>query len=212
MFGRRNGGGLCVLPREVPPPAIDLEPEAGPEGRTRLASAVLAGGCFWCTEAVFKAVEGVHQVVPGYAGGTAETANYPTVCSGLTGHAEAIRIDYDPARASYGQLLQLFFAVAHDPTQLDRQGNDIGPQYRSAIFCADAREQEVAAAYIRQLNDAGVFNDPIVTRLEPLEAFYEAEEVHHDYAARNPNQPYIAHISMPKVEKLQQNFARWLKR
>lgn len=207
MFGRRDGGGLCVLPREVPPPAIDLAPEG--QG---LASAVLAGGCFWCTEAVFKAVDGVRQVVPGYAGGTAETADYHTVCSGLTGHAEAIRIDYDPVRVSYGRLLQLFFAVAHDPTQRDRQGNDIGPQYRSAIFCADEREEEVAAAYIRQLDQAGVYEGPIVTRLEPLEAFYEAEEYHHDYAARNPNQPYIAHISMPKVDKLQQNFARWMKR
>lgn len=207
MFGRRDGGGLCVLPREVPPPAIDLAPEG--QG---LASAVLAGGCFWCTEAVFKAVDGVRQVVPGYAGGTAETADYHTVCSGMTGHAEAIRIDYDPARVSYGRLLQLFFAVAHDPTQRDRQGNDIGPQYRSAIFCADEREKEVAAAYVRQLDQAGVYEGPIVTRLEPLEAFYEAEEYHHDYAARNPNQPYIAHISMPKVDKLQQNFARWMKR
>lgn len=205
MFGRGESSGLCVLPSEVPPPELDWSPDA------KLASAVLAGGCFWCTEAVFKRLDGVIDVKPGYAGGTAETADYQAVCSGRTGHAEAIRVDYDPSRISYGRLLQVFFSVAHDPTQLNRQGNDVGSQYRSAIFWAGDREMEVAAAYIRQLNEAGVFDGQIATRLEPLEAFYEAEGYHHDYAERNPQQPYIAHISMPKVKKLQQSFADWLK-
>ncbi|MFC3227873.1 peptide-methionine (S)-S-oxide reductase MsrA [Marinibaculum pumilum] len=205
MFGRGESGGLCVLPHEVPAPEMDWAPDA------KLASAVLAGGCFWCTEAVFKRLDGVIDVKPGYAGGTAETADYQTVCSGRTGHAEAIRVDYDPTRISYGRLLQVFFSVAHDPTQLDRQGNDVGPQYRSAIFWASEEEKEVAAAYIRQLDEAQVFESRIVTRLEPLQAFYEAEDYHHDYADRNPMQPYIAFISMPKVKKLQQSFSDWLK-
>lgn len=206
MVGMRGSLGLCVLPREVPPPDLDLDEKPG------RAEAVLAGGCFWCTEAVFKALDGVIEVTPGYAGGTAETASYETVCTGLTGHAEAVRIRYDPARIGYGRLLQLFFSVAHDPTQLDRQDNDVGPQYRSAIFYADERQKDVAAAYIRQLDESGVFDAPIVTRLEPLDGFYEAEPYHHDYAERNPHQPYIAHVSRAKVMKLRENFAELLKR
>lgn len=174
--------------------------------------AVLAGGCFWCTEAVFKELAGVRGVRPGYAGGTPETADYRTVCSGTTGHAEAIAITYDPDTISYGELLKVFFSVAHDPTQRNRQGNDRGPQYRSAVFVADEGEKRVVEAYIAQLDAAGVYPDPIVTTVEPLDAFYEAEEYHFDYAARNPGQPYVAHVSAPKVAKLRRTYPERLKK
>ena len=164
--------------------------------------AIFAGGCFWCTEAVYRALAGVVAVVPGYAGGDADTANYKAVCSGETAHAEAIRILYDPMQLSYGQLLKVFFAVAHDPTQKDRQGNDVGSQYRSALFPLDAGQRQVAHAYLEQLDAAGVYAAPLATTLEPLEAFFVAEAYHHDYAARNPGQPYIVFVSRPKVEKL----------
>lgn len=202
-----RGAALAVAPGQFSDPERDIE--AGATGGEQ--TAVLAGGCFWCVEAVLKELEGVREVTSGYAGGTAETANYRAVCSGMTDHAEAVRVRFDPARISYGQLLKVFFAVAHDPTQLNRQGNDRGRQYRSAIFYADPEQKEVAEAYIRQLDGAGVFKAPIVTRLEPLEAFYEAEEYHQDYAARNPAQPYIAYAATPKVEKLRDQFADRLK-
>jgi peptide-methionine (S)-S-oxide reductase len=199
---------LCAVPRiapeDFPEPADDLAGDA--EG-----VAVLAGGCFWCVDAVYRQLEGVLQVVAGYAGGTAETADYRTVCSGTTGHAEVVMIRFDPARITFGQILKVFFSVAHDPTQLNRQGNDFGPQYRSAIFVADADQRRVAQAYMDQLAAAKVYDDEIVTTLESLEAFYEAEDYHQDYAARNPEQPYIAHISMPKVAKVRKHFADRLK-
>jgi peptide-methionine (S)-S-oxide reductase len=176
------------------------------------AAAVLAGGCFWCTEAVYRQLEGVLDVVPAYAGGTKDTADYETVCTGRTNHAEAIRITYDPSRVTYGQILKVFFSVAHDPTQLNRQGNDVGRQYRSAIFYANDDERRVAEAYIKQLNDANAFTSKIATTLEPLDTFYEAETYHHDYAARNPMQPYIAFTSMPKVRKLAKYFPEKLKK
>ncbi len=172
---------------------------------------VLAGGCFWCTEAVFRQIDGVSSVVSGYAGGEAATANYEAVCSGRTGHAEAIRITYDPAKVSYGMLLKVFFATAHDPTQLNRQGNDVGTQYRSAIFHASEEERAVAAAYVAQLDAAKVFPAKIATTLEPLGDFYVAEAYHQDYAARNPFQPYIAAVSAPKVAKTRKVFADRLK-
>jgi peptide-methionine (S)-S-oxide reductase len=162
-------------------------------------------------EAVFKQLRGVISIRSGYAGDTAETANYRTVCSGTTDHAEAIEVRYDASQTTFGQLLKIHFSVAHDPTQLDRQGNDMGRQYRSAIFYADDEQKRIAEAYIDQLNDARVFNQPIVTTLEPLDAFYVAEDYHQDYAARNPNQPYIAYVAQPKVEKLRENFAQRLK-
>lgn len=173
--------------------------------------AVLAGGCFWCVEAVFQGLEGVLEVLPGYSGGSAETADYGAVCSGTTGHAEAVEIRYDPQRIGYGQLLQVFFAVAHDPTQRDRQGNDVGTQYRSAIFAVDAAQARVARAYIRQLNETGHFARPIVTEVSPLEAFYPAEAYHHHYAEKNPDQPYIRCVSGPKLEKLRDDFAPLLR-
>lgn len=195
-----------MTPSSFPDPAVDL-PADGSTERT----AVLAGGCFWCTEAVFKELAGVTGVRPGYAGGTAETADYRTVCSGTTGHAEAIAVTYDPTRVSFGALLKVFFSVAHDPTQHNRQGNDRGPQYRSAVFYADADEKRVVEAYIAQLDAAGVFQAPIVTTVEPLDAFYEAEDYHFDYAARNPMQPYIVHVSAPKVDKLRKTYPEQLR-
>ena len=168
----------------------------------RTETAVLAGGCFWCTEAVFQEVDGVLDVMSGYAGGTASTADYHTVCSGMTDHAEAIRIRYDPARVSYGQLLKLFFSVAHDPTQLNRQGPDVGTQYRSAIWYVNADQQRTAAAVIERLTRAKAYRRPIVTEVAPLEAFYLAEAYHQDYAATHPNAPYIVIHDAPKVREL----------
>ncbi len=147
----------------------------------------------------------------GYAGDSAATANYRTVCSGRTNHAEAIEVRYDASQTTFGQLLKIHFSVAHDPTQLNRQGNDVGGQYRSAIFYADDEQKRISEAYIRQLNEARVFADPIVTTLEPLEAFHPAEEYHQDYAARNPDQPYVVYVAQPKVDKLRENFAERLK-
>jgi peptide-methionine (S)-S-oxide reductase len=196
-----------VSPSDVPDPIRDLTPPPGAGEQ----SVVLAGGCFWCVEGVFKELDGVLAVRSGYTGGTAGTANYRTVCSGTTNHAEAVEVRYDPRRISFGEILKVFFAVAHDPTEVDRQGNDIGPQYRSAIFYADAAQREVAEAYIKQLDAARVFGAPIATTLEPLEAFYEAEAYHQDYAARNPEQPYIACVALPKMRKLRTYFAGRLK-
>jgi len=197
--------GLSVPRSRFPDPEQDLPAQPGE------ARAVLAGGCFWCVEAVFAAVDGVTRVTSGYAGGTAETANYEAVCTGTTGHAEAVEIRYDPARVSYGSLLKVFLSVAHDPTQRNRQGNDIGPQYRSAIFYETEEQKSVAAAYLQQLQQAGVYRDPIVTTLEPLQAFYPAEPYHQNYAAKNPHQPYIMAVAAPKVEKLVQQFPERLK-
>ena len=198
----------CRIPiRDFPDPKLDPPLAAPPAERT----AVLAGGCFWCVEAVFKELRGVKAVRSGYAGGTAATADYKSVCSGRTAHAEAIEVRYDAGQTTFGQLLKIHFSVAHDPTQKDRQGNDAGRQYRSAIFFEDEEQRRVAEAYIRQLDEAGVFGSPIATTLEPLDKFYEAEDYHQDYAARNPGQPYIAYIAQPKVEKLREAFPDKLK-
>ena len=199
---------LCAVPRVAPEdfPEPDEGLSADAEGVI-----VLGGGCFWCVDAVYRQLDGVQQVTAGYAGGTPETADYRTVCSGATGHAEVARIRYDATRITLGQILKVFFSVAHDPTQLNRQGNDIGPQYRSAIFVGDADQRRVAEAYITQLDAAKVYDEKIVTRVEPLVVFYEGEEYHQDYAARNPDQPYITHISMPKVAKVRHHFPGRLK-
>src|SRR5688500_4566042 len=204
-----EGTSLLIAPDEFPDPIVDL-PRASPG--VPLATAVLAGGCFWCTEAVYKELDGVLAVAPGYAGGTRETADYETVSTGRTKHAEAIRITYDPSRLTYRQLPQDLSTVAHDPTQRNRQGNDVGPQYRSALFPADADQRRVAEAYIKQLNDAGAFTGPIVTTIEPDAEFYEAETYHHDYAKRNPTSGYIMAVSMPKVRKLEKYFPEKLKK
>jgi peptide-methionine (S)-S-oxide reductase len=174
--------------------------------------AVFAGGCFWCVEAVFEPLEGVLDVTSGYAGGSAATADYESVCSGRTDHAEAVRVRFDPSRITYGQLLKVFFSVAHDPTQLNRQGADMGRQYRSAIFYVDDQQKRLAEEYMKQLNAAGVFRSPLVTQLLPLEAFFEAEAYHQGYAAEHPNQPYIAFTALPKVEKLRKYYTGNLRR
>jgi methionine-S-sulfoxide reductase len=174
-------------------------------------TAVLAGGCFWCTEAAFEQLEGVLDVTSGYAGGSAETANYTAVCGGDTGHAEVIRITYDPAKISYEALLDVFFD-AHDATQLNRQGNDTGTQYRSAIFYESEEEKQIAEEQIRRLNESGRFARPIVTTLEPLCEFFPAEDYHQDYARHNPDQPYIQAVSMPKVCKIREKHAGLIRR
>lgn len=202
------GGSSGVPADQFPDPALDIKPDptATPQ------SVVLGGGCFWCTEAVFVKLDGVISVVSGYAGGTPDTADYKAVCSGTTDHAEVIRVRFDSSRITFGQILKVFFAVAHDPTHVNRQGNDIGRQYRSAVFYADDEQQQVAAAYIQQLKDAKVFEAPVATTLEPLEQFFEAEDYHQNFAARNPGQPYVAAIALPKVKKLEKAFADKLKK
>jgi peptide-methionine (S)-S-oxide reductase len=187
-----------VSPEEFPDPVVDAK-LADKSGQSH---AILAGGCFWCVEAVYKNLDGVSSVKSGYAGGTADTADYETVSSGTTDHAESVEVVYDPSRISYGQILKVFFSIAHDPTQLNRQGPDTGRQYRSAIFYADDEQKRLAEAYISQLNKAHVFDRPIVTEVVPLEAFFQAETYHQDYAARNPLNPYIVINAQPKVRKL----------
>jgi len=167
-------------------------------------TAVLAGGCFWGVEAVFEHVRGVVDVVSGYAGGDAKNAEYEKVGTGTSGHAESVRITYDPAQVTYGELLRVFFSVAHDPTQKDRQGPDVGPQYRSAIFYADAEQERVARAYVAQLEQAKFFKQPIVTEIVPLRGFYQAEDYHQDFAALHPTHPYIVYHDLPKVERLRE--------
>jgi peptide methionine sulfoxide reductase msrA/msrB len=174
------------------------------------ATAVFAGGCFWCTEAVFEELDGVIDAVSGYAGGSAETANYETVSGGRTGHAESVQITYDPSKIPYEKLLEVFFAT-HDPTTLNRQGNDTGTQYRSAVFYANETEKELAAAYIADLTDAKVYGSPIVTTLEPLHGFYPAETHHQNYVCLNPNQGYVRAVALPKVAKVREKFPSMLK-
>jgi len=186
----------------VPAPAFD-EPVATSE---TTETAVLSGGCFWGVQGVFQHVKGVTRAVSGYAGGNATTAQYETVSSGTTGHAESVQITYDPKLISYGQLLQIFFSVVHDPTQLNRQGPDTGTQYRSAIFPANATQQQVADRYIAQLNKAGVFHGPIVTKTDPLHGFYPAEAYHQDFLTLNPRYPYIVFKDLPKVSNLKRLF------
>jgi peptide-methionine (S)-S-oxide reductase len=186
----------------LPAPATDESVNPG----AKLRTAVVAGGCFWGIQDVFQHVKGVVSATSGYSGGTAATAHYEVVSSGTTGHAESVEITYDPKQITYGQLLRVFLAVGHDPTELDRQGPDTGIQYRSVIFYRDAEQQRVAEAYLAQLRDAKVFARPIVTRVTPLKAFYEAEVYHQDYARRHPHDLYIVYNDAPKVEHLQQEF------
>jgi peptide-methionine (S)-S-oxide reductase len=174
--------------------------------------AVLAGGCFWGVEAVFERLNGVKEVVSGFAGGSKASAHYDMVSSGTTGHAEAVRIRYDPSQISYEQLLKVFFVVAHDPTQLNRQGPDEGPQYRSAIFYADTRQQAIAEAFIKHLNDAKVFPRPVVTTVVPLEGFFPAEPHHQDFVRKNPRYPYVVYNDLPKLEHLEKTFPELLGR
>ncbi|MGM0592080.1 MAG: peptide-methionine (S)-S-oxide reductase MsrA [Halobacteriota archaeon] len=172
--------------------------------------ATFAGGCFWCIEAALKELDGVATVTSGYTGGTVENPSYKAVCSGTTGHAEAVQVTYDPATVSYGELLEVFFSV-HDPTTVDRQGPDVGSQYRSAIFVHDDDQREQAASYIAALESNGVFDDPIVTEVSALDVFYEAEAYHQDYYEKNPNQPYCVVNIEPKLTKLRERFEKRLK-
>jgi peptide-methionine (S)-S-oxide reductase len=183
-------------------PPVDDNPKASGASQT----AVLAGGCFWGVQGVYEHVRGVQKVLAGYAGGERSTAQYESVSSGTTGHAESVKITFDPAQISYGQILQIAFSVVHDPTQLNRQGPDSGTQYRSAIFYADEGQKRIAQAYIAQLQQAHAFSRPIVTKLESLRAFYPAEDYHQDYLIHNPNQPYIAIYDLPKVENFRKTF------
>ncbi|QRM27604.1 peptide-methionine (S)-S-oxide reductase MsrA [Microvirga sp. VF16] len=186
--------------RPVPASLINLPKEDG------LQTAVLAGGCFWGIQGVFQHVEGVVSATSGYAGGSAETASYEQTETGLTGHAEAVRVVFDPQKISYGTLLRIFFSATHDPTQLDRQGPDIGPQYRSAIFPVNEQQANVAANYIKQLNEAKSFRSEIATTIEPGQSFYEAEPYHQDYMYRNPTQSYILIQERPKTDALKRLF------
>ncbi|EFF75501.1 peptide-methionine (S)-S-oxide reductase MsrA [Achromobacter piechaudii] len=185
----------------IPAPAVDQTPDAAGQEK-----AVIAGGCFWGVQAVFQHVKGVSNAVSGYAGGQATTANYDTVSNGSSGHAEAVEITYDPKQVTYGQLLQIYFSVAHDPTQLNRQGPDRGTQYRSAVFPANDGQRKVAEAYIAQLNKSGVYSKALATTVEPLKQFYPAEGYHQDYLVKHPNSMYIVINDVPKVENLAKTF------
>ncbi|KAA0075370.1 peptide-methionine (S)-S-oxide reductase MsrA [Tardiphaga sp. P9-11] len=183
-------------------------PTADASATTGIQTAVIAGGCFWGVQGVFQHTAGVVNAVSGYAGGSKSSANYTAVSTGSTGHAEAVEIKYDPQKISYGKILQIYFSVAHDPTQLNRQGPDSGTQYRSEIFATTPEQKKVAETYIAQLNAAKVYKKPIVTKLGMLEAFYPAEAYHQDYLTLHPNQPYIAYNDIPKVENLKKIFAQ----
>lgn len=191
-----------------PDPAVDI-PASAAEGKQ---TAVLAGGCFWGVEAVFDHLKGVKNVVSGFAGGQKSTAHYETVSTGTTGHAESVQITYDPKQVTYGELLKVYFAVAHDPTELNRQGPDVGTQYRSAIFYENDEQKKVAEAYIKQLDDAHVFSRPIVTQVVPLHGFYAAESYHQHFLENNPNNPYIVYNDLPKLAALKKEFPAMCKR
>jgi peptide-methionine (S)-S-oxide reductase len=186
----------------IPDPILDA-PLASSRGEQ---TAVLAGGCFWGVEAVFEHVKGVSRVTSGYSGGTPETAKYGAVSAGETAHAESVRIVYDPSKISYGQLLKVFFSVAHDPTELNRQGPDTGTQYRSAIFYGNEEQKRIAEAYVAQLNQAKAFRAPIVTKVSALQSFHDAESYHQDYLVNHPTEPYIVINDMPKIENLKKHF------
>jgi peptide-methionine (S)-S-oxide reductase len=190
--------GAAETPVAIPPAAYDAPKAAG-----ALQSAVLSGGCFWGVQGVFEHLVGVHKVLSGYSGGARDTASYEVVSGGNTGHAESVQIIYDPQKVSYGQILQVYFSVAHNPTELNRQGPDVGTQYRSAIFYANDAQKKIAASYIAQLNKAGVFGAPIVTQLTPFQAFYPAEDYHQDYLLLNPSNPYIVYNDLPKIRNFQ---------
>jgi peptide-methionine (S)-S-oxide reductase len=202
------GAGLTVLRsgaeegRVIPPPALDAPTASAAASEI----AVLAGGCFWGVQGVFQHVNGVSNAVSGYAGGEQKTARYDVVTSVTTGHAESVEITFDPRRISYGRILQIYFSVAHDPTELNRQGPDVGTQYRSAIFPTNPEQARIAKAYIAQLNQARAYDKGIVTKIEPDRAFYPAEDYHQDFLTRNPHYPYIVINDLPKIENLKRVF------
>jgi peptide-methionine (S)-S-oxide reductase len=199
LVGRRANAASKA---PIPAAKADL-PLASTAGKQR---AVFAGGCFWGTQAVFERVKGVVHTTAGYAGGSAATATYDQVTTEKTGHAESVEVVYDPSKITYGQLLRIFFSVAHDPTQLNRQGPDVGSSYRSAIFYVGEEQRRIASAYIAQLDEAKVFSGKIVTEVTPLKGFYRAEDYHQDYALHNPTNPYILVCDRPKIESLKQQF------
>ena len=192
------GASADTVNKQIPVPVVDTPASAAANHEV----AVLAGGCFWGLQGMFEHVKGVTKVVAGYSGGDASTAHYEMVGTETTGHAESVEITFDPKQVSYGQILRLYFSVAHDPTQLDRQGPDRGPSYRSEIFYASPAQEKVARAYVDQLTKAKVFSSPIVTKIEPLEAFYAAEDYHQDYLIHHPSQPYIVFNDLPKIDAL----------
>jgi peptide-methionine (S)-S-oxide reductase len=206
LFGSLLGATACTAKANpaspVPSPAVDA-PRASAAGKQ---TAVLSGGCFWGVQAVFKHVKGVISSTSGYAGGSGKTAEYETVSTGDTGHAESVQVVYDPSQITYGELLRVFFSVAHDPTQLNRQGPDVGTQYRSSIFYNSEEQKKIAEAYIAQLDQAKIFSKPIVTKVVPLQGFYAAEAYHQNYAELHPMQPYIMFNDAPKVEHLRKEF------
>lgn len=206
MFGAACTRGSVDF-KSFPSPATDIPFKEGEATRV----ATLAGGCFWCTEGVYQQIPGVLNVVSGYSGGAKETANYEAVCGGRTGHAEAIQITYDPKLISYGQILKVFFSVAHDPTTLNRQGHDVGPQYRSAIFYHSPEQRAAAEAAIAALTEARAFTQPIVTEVAPYTAFYPAEAYHQEYYRHNGQQPYCQLVIAPKVAKFRRHFGERLK-
>jgi len=193
--------GAAEVTANLPPPSLDNPKQAGP-----LQTAVLSGGCFWGVQGVFEHVKGVQKVVSGYAGGDRSTARYQDVGTGTTGHAESVQVTFDPAKVSYGELLQVFFSVAHDPTQANGQGPDIGSQYRSMISYSDDTQKNIASAYIAQLGKTGVFSRPIVTKVAHLKGFYPAEGYHQDFLALNPSNPYIVYNDLPKIANLKRLF------
>jgi peptide-methionine (S)-S-oxide reductase len=195
-------GASAAPGQPIPPPKFDA-PLAAAAGKE---TAVFAGGCFWGTQAVFERVKGVLKTTVGYAGGTAATATYDQVVTETTGHAESVEVVYDPSRITYGQLLRIFFSVAHDPTELNRQGPDVGTSYRSAIFYSNDEQKRLASAYIAQLDAAKVFPKRIVTEVTPLKGFYRGEDYHQDYALKNPNSSYIQICDLPKISALKQQF------
>ena len=198
----RSGEAAVVLPA----PAVDNPRAAGP-----MQTAVLAGGCFWGVQGVYQYTKGVKKVLSGYSGGDRSTAQYEKVGTGRTGHAESVEIIFDPKEISYGEILRIYFSVVHDPTQLDQQGPDSGPQYRSNIFYASSAQRKIAQAYILQLDQAKVFERPIVTRVDPLKAFYPAEEYHQDFLQHNPNHPYIVINDLPKIDNLRKIFPTYFR-
>jgi peptide-methionine (S)-S-oxide reductase len=202
LGARLSGGASPALAEPAAAPIVDATPTVAGED-----TAVFAGGCFWGVEAVFDHVKGVKRAISGYAGGDVAGPSYEQVSTGDTGHAESVEVIYDPSQVSYGKLLQIFFSVAHDPTQLNRQGPDHGTQYRSAIFFRNAQQQQIADGYIKQLTTAKTFSRAIVTQVAKLKAFYPAEEYHQHYLERNPTQPYIVINDLPKVAALKKQFA-----
>jgi peptide-methionine (S)-S-oxide reductase len=197
--------GFTLGAASFPAPAVDEN--RSPKSET----VVLAGGCFWGVQAVFSAVKGVTTAVSGYAGGNKSTAHYEIVSTGTTGHAESVQVTFDPSQVSFGELLKIYFSVAHNPTELNRQGPDEGTQYRSEIYYTSDEQKHIAEAYIQQLTAAKVFHAPIVTKVAPLQAFYRAEDYHQDYVAHNPHQPYVAYNDLPKLTNLRAEFPELIK-